>query len=270
MSSPGFLPSYLLPAYEEVVDLPVMPPPPYTPLHPAPPPTDQREESPCLPSEVSVHSSTDAAISAARSHIQSYHNPNKELTPGRYRRFTGDSGIEVCDGQELLDQHRFLDPEEETQGEEMDPCNHCDSQSFEENSAENTVVHNTTAADSESRKWCLHFCSHVPKMDPLLQGSSLQSCSKDGASTPGFRHHGKLLEVNRNWLVVLWCIEQKVCLCVSLLSWIISCHGNQPSSHFLWASLLEIHLLASWGKILRWTKAVALCHSQSLVECLPC
>ncbi|TNM99785.1 hypothetical protein fugu_012818 [Takifugu bimaculatus] len=44
-----FLPSYLLPAYEEVVDLPVMPPPPYASLHPAPPPTDQREESPCPP-----------------------------------------------------------------------------------------------------------------------------------------------------------------------------------------------------------------------------
>ncbi|CAF93612.1 unnamed protein product, partial [Tetraodon nigroviridis] len=95
-----FLPSYLLPAYEEVVDLPITPPPPYTPLHPAPPPTDQREESPCLPSAVSIHINTDASISAgsdiARSHIQSSHNPSKEMTPGRYRRFTGDSGIEVC------------------------------------------------------------------------------------------------------------------------------------------------------------------------------
>lgn len=155
MFSIGFLPSYLLPAYEEVVDLPVMPPPPYTPLHPAPPPTDQREESPCLPSAVSIHSNADAPFSAeadiARSHIQSYHNSNKELTPGRYRRFTGDSGIEVCDGQELLDQHRFMDQEEETQGEEMDPHNHCDSQSFEESNVENTVMCNsTTAADSES------------------------------------------------------------------------------------------------------------------------
>lgn len=152
----GFLPSYLLPAYEEVVDLPITPPPPYTPLHPAPPPTDQREESPCLPSAVSIHINTDASISAgsdiARSHIQSSHNPSKEMTPGRYRRFTGDSGIEVCDGQELLDQHRFIDREEETQGEESDPHNHCDSQSFEESNVENTVMYNTTAADSESLK----------------------------------------------------------------------------------------------------------------------
>lgn len=156
MFSIGFLPSYLLPAYEEVVDLPVMPPPPYTPLHPAPPPTDQREESPCLPSAVSIHSNADAAFSAGadigRSHIQSYHSPNKDLTPGRYRRFTGDSGIEVCDGQELLEQHRFMDQEEEeTQGEEMDPHNHCDSQSFEESNVDNTLMCNTTAADSESR-----------------------------------------------------------------------------------------------------------------------
>lgn len=152
----GFLPSYLLPAYEEVVDLPVLPPPPYTPLYPAPAPTDQREESPCLRSAVSIHGNTAAPISAgsdiAQSHIQSSHSPNKELTPGRYRRFTGDSGIEVCDGQELLDQHRFTDREEETQGEELDPDNHCDSQSFEESNVENTVMYDTTAADSESLK----------------------------------------------------------------------------------------------------------------------
>lgn len=160
--SAGFLPSYLLPAYEEVVDLPVMPPPPYASLHPAPPPTDQREESPCLPSAVSVHINDDSPISAgphfAHGHIQSSHNPNKELTPGRYRRFTGDSGIEVCDGQELLDQHRFLELEEGTQEEEMDPYNHCDSQSFEESNADNAVVDNTTAADSESLKWRPNIC----------------------------------------------------------------------------------------------------------------
>lgn len=168
----GFLPSYLLPAYEEVVDLPVMPPPPYTPLHPAPPPTDQREESPCLPSAVSIHSNAAAPISdgsnIAQSHIQSYHSPNKELTPGRYRRFTGDSGIEVCDGQELLYQHRLMDREEETQGEEMDPNNLYDSQSSEESNAENTVMYNTTAADLESLKWCFHISSPVPNMKPSV------------------------------------------------------------------------------------------------------
>lgn len=151
--STGFLPSYLLPAYEEVVDLPVMPPPPYTPLHPAPPPIDRREESACLSSVGSIRNSADAPISPvpdiAQSHIQSSHNTNKELTPGRYRRFTGDSGIEVCDGQELLDQHRLLEREEETQEEEMDPYNHSDSQSIEDSS---TVIDDATAADSETLK----------------------------------------------------------------------------------------------------------------------
>lgn len=155
--SAGFFPSYLLPAYEEVVDLPVMPPPPYTQRHPAPTPTDQREESPCLPSEASIHSNTDAPIAADSdigwSHIQSYHNPNKKLMPCRYRHFTGDSGIEVCDGRELLDQHRFTDQrEEEKQGEEMDPYNDCDSQSFEESNVQSTVMYKTTAGDSEFLK----------------------------------------------------------------------------------------------------------------------
>lgn len=154
--STGFLPSYLLPTYEEVVDLPVMPPPPYASLHPAPPPPDQREESPCLPSAVSICVGADSPISAApdmaHGHIQSAHSPNKELTPARYRRFTGDSGIEVCDGQELLDQHRSADREEGRQEEETDPYDRGDSQSFEEGNAENAARENTAAADSESLK----------------------------------------------------------------------------------------------------------------------
>lgn len=54
----------------------------------------------------------------------------------------------------------------------------------------------------------------------------------------GFTHYVQLLKGNKNWLVTVWCIVQKVCLSVSLLSWSISCCGNQPSSHFLCASLL--------------------------------
>lgn len=131
--SSGFLPSYLLPAYEEVADLPVMPPPPYTPQS-APPPTDPVEECPCLPSVVSVPSGTDAALPACpelpQSHVHSAYGPNKDLTPGRYRRFTGDSGIEVCDGQDLLEQHGFLEREEETEedgtGPTEDPCDRCE------------------------------------------------------------------------------------------------------------------------------------------------
>lgn len=158
----GFLPSYLLPAYEEVVDLPVMPPPPYTPLQSAPPPTDPHEEISCPPSVISVTSDADAALPAIpevpHSYVQSAYNPNKDLTLGRYRRFTGDSGIEVCDGQELLDQHSFIERgEEETEEEGMrqmeDPYDHCDPQTFEDSHISDAVIHENTdghtAVDTE-------------------------------------------------------------------------------------------------------------------------
>uniref|UniRef100_A0A3Q3W7L3 Uncharacterized protein n=1 Tax=Mola mola TaxID=94237 RepID=A0A3Q3W7L3_MOLML len=115
-----FLPSYLLPAYEEVNDLPVMPPPPYTPLQSAPTSMDPAEESHCPTSVVHVPTDADVALPASvevLSHVHGTYNPNKDLTPGRYRRFTGDSGIEVCDGQELLDQHGLTEREEETEEE---------------------------------------------------------------------------------------------------------------------------------------------------------
>ncbi|XP_029377143.1 WW domain binding protein 1-like a [Echeneis naucrates] len=128
-----FLPTYLLPAYEEVVGRPATPPPPYTPLQLVPPPTDPPEESLCTQSVISVPSDTDAALPVAseapQTLLHSATNPNKDSTPGRYRRFTGDSGIEVCDGQELWDQHSFLETEEEGVGPVEDPCDH---RSFEQ------------------------------------------------------------------------------------------------------------------------------------------
>lgn len=159
--SPGFLPTYLLPAYEEVVDRPVTPPPPYTPLQPAPTPTDPPEECPCPHSSVSVPSDADAVLPATpevtQPHLHSAYNPNKDSTPGRYRRFTGDSGIEVCDGQELWDQHSFLENEEETEeegtGQMEDPCDRCGPEIFEHSHiggadiTENTDGH--TAMDTE-------------------------------------------------------------------------------------------------------------------------
>ncbi|XP_070771877.1 WW domain binding protein 1-like a [Enoplosus armatus] len=160
-----FLPTYLLPAYEEVVDRPVTPPPPYTPLQSAPPPTDPPEESPCPHSAISVPTDTDADAAlpappeATHTHLHSAYNPNKDLTPGRYRRFTGDSGIEVCDGQELWDQHGFLEREEETEeegaGQMEDPCERCGPQTFEHSHISDAVIdENTdghTAVDTEQQ-----------------------------------------------------------------------------------------------------------------------
>lgn len=167
----GFLPSYLLPAYEEVVDLPVMPPPPYTPLQSAPPPTDRTTEETCPPASfVSVTSDANAALPAVpeapHSYVHRAYNPNKDLTPGRYRRFTGDSGIEVCDGQELLDQHSFIERgEEETEEEGIrhmeDSYDHCDPQTFEDSHIgnggihENTDEHTAVDTETQSLRSCL-------------------------------------------------------------------------------------------------------------------
>ncbi|XP_054652762.1 WW domain binding protein 1-like a [Dunckerocampus dactyliophorus] len=104
-----FLPSYLLPAYEEVVERPSMPPPPYTPASSALPPTDTLDESSCPHSAISIASDALCIASAdvLQPHSQSF-DSNKDSTLGRKRHFTGDSGIEVFDGQELWDQHGLL------------------------------------------------------------------------------------------------------------------------------------------------------------------
>lgn len=154
------MPSYLLPPYEEVVDLPVLPPPPYTPLYPTSPPVDPEEESPPPLSTVPILSNSDTVNSAGpeipQSYIHSAYNPNKDLTPGRYRRFTGDSGIEVCDGNELLDQHGFMEREEETEEEGKEEMrelhNHWDPQNFEENHVVDDAVVEETVIDTESPK----------------------------------------------------------------------------------------------------------------------
>lgn len=150
--SPGFLPTYLLPAYEEVADRPVTPPPPYTPLQSVPPPTDPPEESPCPHSAISVPSDANTELPATpevtQTHLHCAFNPNKDSTPGRYRRFTGDSGIEVCDGQELWDQQSFLEREEETEeegvGQTDDQCDCCDPQTFEHSHINDAVIHENT------------------------------------------------------------------------------------------------------------------------------
>ncbi|XP_039996110.1 WW domain binding protein 1-like a [Xiphias gladius] len=152
-----FLPTYLLPAYEEVVDRPATPPPPYTPLQPATSPTDPPEESPCPHSAIFVSSDADAVLcatpEATQTHLHSAYNPNKDSTPGRYRRFTGDSGIEVCDGQELWDQHGFLEREEEIEergvGQMEDPCDGCGPRNFENSHISEPVIQENTDGHTE-------------------------------------------------------------------------------------------------------------------------
>ncbi|XP_030581280.1 WW domain binding protein 1-like a [Archocentrus centrarchus] len=154
-----FLPSYLLPAYEEVGDHPATPPPPYTPIQSAPPPTDTPEER--LPSSVSsTPNDADALLPATpdptQTHCLSTHNPNKDFTAGRFRRFTGDSGIEVCDGQELWEQHGFSEREEELEddgtGQNEGPCDHA---VFERSHSSEAVSHESsdvpTAMDAKAQ-----------------------------------------------------------------------------------------------------------------------
>lgn len=152
---PGFLPSYLLPAYEEVNDLPVMPPPPYTPLQSAPTSMDPAEESHCPTSVVHVPTDADVALPVSvevLSHVHSTYNPNKDLTPGRYRRFTGDSGIEVCDGQELLDQHGLTEREEETEEEGTKQMEGAyNPQPSGDGHIDDATTHDSTAEDREQQ-----------------------------------------------------------------------------------------------------------------------
>ncbi|KAM8852536.1 F-box/WD repeat-containing protein 4 [Synchiropus picturatus] len=135
-----FLPAYLLPAYEEVVDRPATPPPPYTPTALAAPPADSGAEALDLPVAVSVPSDSDgdATPDLQQTHPQGASHPSKDS--GRYRRFTGDSGIEVCDSHELLDQHGFLVREEEPE-DEVQPEDGCGG---------HTSAHRLSAVDAEA------------------------------------------------------------------------------------------------------------------------
>ncbi|XP_013860503.1 WW domain binding protein 1-like a [Austrofundulus limnaeus] len=148
------LPIYFLPAYEDADNRPATPPPPYTPLQPAPPLSDPPDEaSVCLPA-VSIPVDDDEAPEATQIQSRSANGQNKDLTPGRYRRFTGDSGIEVCDSQDLWDQQDFFEEgemleEEGTRQLEEQPDD-CDSHSVEHNHVGATF--NTTVAANPQPK----------------------------------------------------------------------------------------------------------------------
>jgi len=158
--SPGFLPTYLLPAYDEVVDRPVTPPPPYTPLQSAHPSAHAPGESPDLRPAISVPGDVPppATPEVAQTRLQGAHNPSKDSTPGRYRRFTGDSGIGVCDCQELWDQRSLLETEEETvdegAGQTEGPCDRCGPDSRLGRDSDAVIAGHTdghTAAETEPR-----------------------------------------------------------------------------------------------------------------------
>ncbi|KAG7271106.1 hypothetical protein CRUP_005659 [Coryphaenoides rupestris] len=139
----------------EVADTPALPPPPYTPLEFPALPTDTPLYPLALPSlpgnqveeedeeeeddddedrdEMSgsprgggdpllggTGPATDRLLQTEVAPVQTGPRAQQDmtLTPARYRRFTGDSGIEVCDGQELWDQHGFLGREEQQEEEE--------------------------------------------------------------------------------------------------------------------------------------------------------
>ncbi|XP_048865336.1 WW domain binding protein 1-like isoform X1 [Brienomyrus brachyistius] len=95
------LPSYLLPAYDEVVSHPPTPPPPYS----VRPPSQMAPLDPFVPErtdELQPLSSPrprecePAPPDAQEDEVSEQQREGKEQTPGRHRRFTGDSGIEVC------------------------------------------------------------------------------------------------------------------------------------------------------------------------------
>ncbi|KAM8924183.1 WW domain binding protein 1-like [Pelodytes ibericus] len=180
-----FLPNYLLPPYEEVVNRPPTPPPPYTVLHQqcvVACPITTSTEPPCNvphsqntspaaaasgsrsrpPSVVDGESSTtclerpenkteDPAAGAelvemedqvslldkellkdysCESLDQNGFTDGKDKTPGRHRRFTGDSGIEVCvcsrgHHDDLKELDGLID---DTMDSFCDSCTSCDAQ----------------------------------------------------------------------------------------------------------------------------------------------
>lgn len=142
----GLLHIYFLPAYEDADNRPATPPPPYSPLQPAPPLSDLPDEASVCPLSLSIPVDDDEAPEATQIQSRSANSQNKDFTPGRYRRFTGDSGIEVCDGQDLWDQQDFFEEgemlEEEGTSQLEERHDDCDSCSAEHNhvGATNTPV----------------------------------------------------------------------------------------------------------------------------------
>lgn len=110
-----FLPTYLLPAYEDVGNRPATPPPPYSESTPLNATAPDSQAAVAAPETSSPSVPTEAAQS------ETYRASPKDHTPSRYRRFTGDSGIEVCEGHELWEQQSVLEQEEKEE-QPGEPC----------------------------------------------------------------------------------------------------------------------------------------------------
>ncbi|XP_028651735.1 WW domain binding protein 1-like isoform X1 [Erpetoichthys calabaricus] len=179
-----FLPNYLLPAYEEVVNRPPTPPPPYSALQPCPPgsgvinleqvernphaiqgsptpvadvisarpgdldpqpPVDYIQQAilkppPAIERDGQVACSNEIADSVSfpdkeedcqkellKDFSSESFSEDKEKTPGRHRRFTGDSGIEVCVCRGREDDG-LLDDNLDGPMDFCEGCNSCESQ----------------------------------------------------------------------------------------------------------------------------------------------
>lgn len=207
LSIPGFLPNYLLPDYDEVVNRPPTPPPPYSALHTGPssvvssPLAPEQQEGHCLtiqptpvppvseslcsrpsleePDNKPVQTAQDSSVilmsdmlqgGPARDGLSSLEKrcedeedsckdpllkdlglsdgctEDKDRLPnGRRRRFTGDSGIEVCvcgthgstvcsgaggtgqEGKELRELQSLLGREEDEENDDGNTGDFCDS-----------------------------------------------------------------------------------------------------------------------------------------------
>uniref|UniRef100_A0A672SI05 WW domain binding protein 1-like b n=1 Tax=Sinocyclocheilus grahami TaxID=75366 RepID=A0A672SI05_SINGR len=109
----GFLPNNLLPDYEEAVHRPATPPPPYSALNAGPPTytspltTDQQDVQ-CAPRQTApLPPASDTLCSGLN--IEDIHTSNgmdkQNECRKEHRRFTGDSGIEVCVCGQCLESH---------------------------------------------------------------------------------------------------------------------------------------------------------------------
>ncbi|KFP80727.1 WW domain binding protein 1-like, partial [Acanthisitta chloris] len=217
-----FLPNYLLPPYEEVVNRPPTPPPPYSALHQQCVPAGSSSTIPDTPRNLQPAQSSSAAPGSnngsttepggtspgaeqgeragpdkdteckeellkgysSESLEQSGAIPDaKDKTPGRQRRFTGDSGIEVC----ICNRGHHDDDLKELDGlidDGLDgPLDFCDSCSGRPHGDEEEGLF--SAAEEQHRE---HSHHHLPRqpvcvlLNTINEQDSPNSCTNNSPS----------------------------------------------------------------------------------------